>query len=83
MIRILESSDEVYSKEYTETRRHIMALISHNIRPSALCLLRCNCCSVSKEALCTAMSFNCTPYNRELENMPQYLATQLIHSKVL
>ena len=49
----------------------------------ALQLYRHQSCSVSSEALCTPMSFNCTPDNRELENTPQYLAAQLIYSKVL
>ena len=49
----------------------------------ALQLYRHRSCSVSNEVLCTAMSFNCTRDNRELENTLQYLATQLIYSKVL
>ena len=42
IIRILESGDEGYLKEYTETRRHTLAMTSHKMRPSVLCPLRCN-----------------------------------------
>ena len=88
MIRILESCDEVYPKEYTETRRHTVgndisqddALTAVTV---ALQLCRHRSCSVSNDALWTATSVNCPPDNLELENTSQYLATQLIYSKAL
>ena len=46
MIRILEAGDEMYPKEYTETRRHTVAMTSHKMRPSVLCLLCCNCTDI-------------------------------------